>query len=332
MKKSLHLALLGAACTFAASAQAPEVAFMADFNSKATMRNATVGNDMEFVNADDKFIEFYDKGGVTENDGFVLVPVGSYIKADFSNLPEFTEPADPENPYISNYTIVWDVKLPTIGTYYCFLQTDPENGEDEDAKLCINGSGKFGSGFLNRYNSDWTAEPDTWYRLAFVVNKDNDNSYGLFVNGDPIEEDTSGNIGVDGGRYALKEGGTLFFADNDGEDAPLYCTKLMFYNKALTNDEVKTLGDPTTEISTTSVEGIASENNADVYADGNAILVKAGKDVKASVYNAAGQLVGNAAAAVGEVAKINVAVPGIYVVVCTDVDGVKSTKKVMVKL
>lgn len=330
MKKVLHLALMGAACTFAASAQAPEVTFMADFNSKATMRNATVGNDMEFVNGND-YIEFHDKGGVTDNDGFVLIPVGSYIKTDFSDLPEFTEPADPENPYISDYTIVWDVKMPEIGTYYCFLQTDPENGEDEDAKLCINGSGKFGSGFLQRYNSDWTAEADTWYRLAFVCNKTNDSSYGLYVDGNCIEEGTSGNISVDGGRYALKKEGTCFFADNDGEDAPIYCTKMIFYNKALTNDEVKALGDPTTKIETSSVESLASENNVNVYVDGNAIIVKAGKAVKASAYNAAGQSVGIATVAAGESVALNVAVPGIYVVVCTDADGVKSSKKVMVK-
>ncbi len=332
MKKFLHLALMGAACISAASAQIPEVYFMADFNTEATMTQATVGKDMVFVNevGDTKYkpIEFISDGnGVNKEDGYVYIPTGAFIKADFSALPGFTNPADPDNPYVGTYTTSFDVKLPKLGTYYCLFQSNPDN--NTDAKLCINGKGNFGSGFLGGYDDSWAAVPDTWYRLTLSVNQA-DGRYALYVDGTLIQEGTSGNVSKVDGRYALEDRGTLYFADDNEEDAPIYCSKIMFFDRALTDKEVAELGSPKTEV-TSSVEGIVSEADVNVYAEGKAIVVKANEALKASVFNAAGQLVGQAAVAAGDATGFNMAVSGIYVVVCTDAAGAKTAKKIMVK-
>lgn len=242
---------------------------MVDFNTEATMSEATIGKDIKLVNTgiDDEGIEWEadpvtfvnDGKGVTPSDGYVLVPDGAYLQLDISDLDGFVNPADPENPYIGTYSVFWDIKLPKIGTYYCLLQTNPWNSTD--AKLCINGSGKLGSGFLQRYNSDWTAKADTWYRVGATFHQP-DGYYALFVDGKCIEDGTSGNVEKIGGRFALEKEGLLFFADEDGEDTPINCSKAMFFDRNLSAEEVATLGDPRTIIEAAGVNDVIADEDA----------------------------------------------------------------------
>lgn len=332
MKRVLPLMLLGVASVASSYAQVPEAYFMADFNTEATMTDATVGKNMQFVNevGETKYkpIEFISDGnGINKEDGYVYIPTGAYIKCDFSGLTGFTNPADPENPYVGTYTAVMDIKLPTLGTYYCLFQSNPYN--NTDSKLCLNTSGNFGSGFLGGYSSSWAAEPDIWYRLTLTVNQA-DGRYALYADGNLIEEGTSGNVSKIDGRYALEEAGTLFFADDNEEDAPLYCTKLMFFDRALTDAEVKALGNPATEVSSAVAE-LTCKNNVKIYVKDNSIIINTDKTVNASLFNLSGQLVGTACVSHGETGVISADMPGIYLVVSTDATGVKSTKKIIVR-
>lgn len=342
MKKYFPLAFLGATTLFASAAVTqPTPYIMVDFNSEATVTKATIGKDVTFVNTGvdkdgieweaDPITFFNDGKGVTATDGYVLVPDGAYIHLDISDLPGFTNPQDPENPYVGTYSVFWDIKVSKLGTYYCLLQTNP--GNSTDAKLCINGSGKLGSGFLQRYNSDWTAEVDTWYRVGATFHQP-DGLYALYVNGKCIEDGTSGNVSNIGGRFALEKEGLLFFADEDGEDSPIYCSKAMFFDRDLSMEEVATLGDPKTEITASSgVADVVANNGICINVDNaaKAVTVNVADGIaEVNIYNVTGVKVNEAAVEGSYTWSYTGAAPGVYVV-SVNQNGKKATKKLIVK-
>ena len=333
MKRFLQVALFGASVIVAsASTDTPEPYFMADFNTAETVTKATIGKDMVFVNevGETKYkpVEFISDGnGVNKEDGYVYIPCGAYIKADFSDLPGFVNPADPENPYVGIYSVVLDVKVPKLGTYYCLFQSNP--GNSTDSKLCINGSGNFGSGFLNGYDTSWKAVPDTWYRLTLTVNQP-DGHYALYADGNLITEGESANVSKIDGRYALEKEGTLFFADDNEEDAPMYCSKIMFFDKALSNAEVKALGSPKTEV-TSGVGAVAADNGVTVTTDGGAVSVKVndGKAADVAVYSINGCKVAGAVTSDEFNWCYGDALAGVYIVKVVHGDCVSTTKLIV---
>ena len=334
MKKFLPLALWAATCmAISAAEEIPTAYFMADFNTEETMTKATVGKDMEFVNkvgdkVYDPIVFVADGKGVDKGDGYVYIPVGSYIKADFSELPGFVNPEDPDNPYVGIYSVALDVMIPKLGTYYCLFQSNPNN--NTDSKLCLNSSGNFGSGFLDGYDTSWAASPDTWYRLTLTVHQP-DGHYALYADGNLIKEGESGNVSKKDGRYALESAATLFFADDNEEDAPIYCSKIIFFDKALTAGEVKALGDPKTEL-TSGVESIDADNNIGVTVNGSDVCVRVGngKVANVGIYGLTGNKV-TEATVIGESNwSLADAVAGVYVV-RVGCEGKVSVKKVFVK-
>lgn len=317
-----------------AADEVPAAYFMADFNTEETMTKATIGNDMEFVNIGREGevytpIAFVSDGkGVNKEDGYVYIPLGSYIKCDFSALPGFVNPADPDNPYVGIYSIVLDVKVPELGTYYCLYNSNPNN--NTDAKLCLNGSGNLGSGFLGGYDDSWSATPDTWYRLTITVNQP-DGHYALYADGSLIQEGESGNVSKIDGRYALEKEGTLFFADDNEEDAPMYCSKIMFFDKALTADEVKALGSPKTEV-TSGVTDIATDDSVSVDVTGGIVNVNvaSGKNADVAIYSLTGVKMAQASVAGTFSWDSADAAPGVYIVRVAN-EGNVSVTKVIVK-
>ncbi len=313
--------------------------FMADFNIKENPTKATIGKDVVFVNTkyDEDLemeleydpVEFICDGeGVTQDDGYVLIPQYSYIKADFSDLPGFVNPADPENPYVGTYTVVFDVKVPQVNTYHCLFQSNPYNSTD--AKLCLNSKGNFGSGFLGGYVDTWAAQKDTWYRLTLTVSQP-DGIFGLYVDGNLLTSGENANVAKIDGRYALEAEGTLFFADEDGEDAEIYCTKLMFFDRALTADEVKALGSPATYVSA-GVMGVSADDNVSLTINNGSVNVKVNNDKPATVtvYNICGCTVASATVSDEYTWNSTDAVTGAYIVKVAAGDCVK-TAKLLVK-
>lgn len=342
MRKLLLPAFLGLTCMAVYADNNLVPYFMADFNIQENPTKATVGKDVVFVNTkyDEDLemeltydpVEFICDGkGVTPDDGYVLVPQYSYIKVDLSDLPGFVNPEDPDNPYVGTYTVVFDIKVPVVNTYHCLLQTNPYN--TTDAKLCLNGKGIFGSGFLGGYSDDyivpWAAEKDTWYRLAFTANRA-DGAYGLYADGVQIKSGISDWVKMIDGKYALEKEGVLFFADEDGEDAEIYCTKLMFFDRALTADEVKTLGDPGTYVSA-SVMGVSADDSVSLTVNNGTVNVKVNNDKPATVtvYNICGCTVAEATVNNEYTWNSADAVTGAYIVKVAAGDCVKTTKLIV---
>jgi hypothetical protein len=334
MKNLLPLALFGISCLAVSAAEdVPTPYFMADFNTEETMTKATIGKDMEFINVGwngDTYspIAFMSDGkGVNKEDGYVYVPTGACIKCDFSALPGFVNPADPDNPYVGVYSFAIDVKVPKLGTYYCLFNSNPKN--NTDAKLCLNGSGNIGSGFLKGYDDSWAAVPDTWYRITFTANQP-DGHFAIYADGNLIQEGESGNVSKIDGRYALEKEGTLFIADDNEEDAPMYCSKIMFFDKALTAAEVKALGGPKTEV-TSGVASIAADDNVAVSVDGGVVnvSVNGGKIADVAVYSLTGVKVAGAVVSDSFSWDSADAATGVYVVRVASEGNVSATKVIV---
>lgn len=137
------------------------------------------------------------------------------------------------------YTIMFDIKVPSIGSWYSLLQTGT-TATANDGDLFVNTSGKLGVGAVG-YSAK-SVSPDQWTRIVFVC--DNNVTTGvwkIYIDG-VLDVNASGQ-GIDG-RFSLAINTTpfYFFADDDNENTSLTCSSIAIWDRVLSDAEVKTLG------------------------------------------------------------------------------------------
>ena len=164
--------------------------------------------------------------GPTAEDGAVRIGVGSYYF-----LPHGVAP-NGGGVKVNEFTLVMDVKIPTLGRWYCLYQTDLTN--TNDGEWFINPAGAMGVGATGY--TDAIFQPDDWYRIAVVVK--NGERYDYYADGDKV---LAGSPGLVDDRFSLQPA-VLLFADQNGEDNELDVADIKFYSRALGDDEVKALG------------------------------------------------------------------------------------------
>lgn len=134
------------------------------------------------------------------------------------------------------YTFLIDAKRPSDTSddrYTTFFNPSLDNSADQFIYWRKGGNFQVGGGGWRTDDSYFSN--DKWFRM--VVVKDGPKSIlKAFANGNEI-----GNWDTDTGA-ALPATWALLNADNDGDDAPLFFTTVAFWNKALSDDEVKSLG------------------------------------------------------------------------------------------
>jgi hypothetical protein len=143
---------------------------------------------------------------------------------------------------VNEFTILIDCKFPggptaspwANGKYYCLYQTALNNSSDGDffwrppANYGITGS---------YTTAEHLFAKDTWYRFIISVQLGKELKY--FMNGTRHPAGSTGD--VDSER-AWNLDGVLLFADEDGEDGqgfPLIVAKLAVFDRALTEEEIK---------------------------------------------------------------------------------------------
>lgn len=139
---------------------------------------------------------------------------------------------------VNEYSLMMDILMPQGGMYHAIFQTTPAN--NDDAELFINGDNLIGAWRFGY--STLTVSENVWYRLVVTVK--NGEYYRIYLNGYNWVDGTGQDIDS---RDALQST-LLLFADEDGEDNIMRCAEVAIWDKALTADEVATLGDPTTGI------------------------------------------------------------------------------------
>ncbi|MFN0301495.1 MAG: metallophosphoesterase [Burkholderiales bacterium] len=137
---------------------------------------------------------------------------------------------------VSNYTLVMDVLWPSAsdGVWRALMQTNPANSDDGD--WFVKNAAGGGIGISQYFGS---LQPNTWYRIAMVVNaQSSGGSLQFFINGTSV-----GTINSTGQRFALGSQ-VLVFADNDSETAAGYANAMLISDRSWTATEIAALGGP----------------------------------------------------------------------------------------
>lgn len=150
-----------------------------EFNNPSNLIEATIGEDLELIGAQVAI------DGVESGDGAVRVPVGSYYR-----MAHGAE-ANGGGSYLNQYTLVFDFKIPVLGFWYSFYQTNEANANDGEA--FVNPNGQIGVGATGY--STIMIEENVWYRLAIAIDLAA-GSITYYLNGTEIQQGTG--LGVDG--------------------------------------------------------------------------------------------------------------------------------------
>lgn len=164
--------------------------------------------------------------GPATGNGAVIIGKGSYYKMQHQIT------ANGGGNLVNEYSLQFDFKVSSVGAWHSFFQTDINNSNDGD--FFINPTGNIGVAEVGY--SAYTIIPNEWYRL--VISVKNGNHFMCYLDGNPL---ISGNIQDIDGRFSLEKL-LLVFADENGEDAEIYCSELAIWSQALTAVQVSELG------------------------------------------------------------------------------------------
>lgn len=188
------------------------------FDDYSKLTKADIGNDLELVGAQTAI--------PGPGNGAVKIGKGSFYKMNHGIVP-------PNNVYyVNEYTLQFDFRIPSFATWYCFFQTSSNNSNDGDCFINNNGNiGVEATGY-----SDYSIKSNEWYRL--VVSVKNGFFHEYYLDGQQV---CNGIVQSLHGRFALDKI-LLLFADNNGEDGEIDCAEIAIWDKALSADEIKSLG------------------------------------------------------------------------------------------
>ena len=155
--------------------------------------------------------------GPAEGNGAIRLPAGAIFNINYADT-------------LSTYTLLYDVKVPTLNIFRSLIQTNPLNNDDGD--IFINKTGQLG---LFDMGYGGTCKIDTWHRIVVSVT---DGCPTIYLDGQQVAKaKTSGNT-----RWVIIPNGGYLFLDQDGEMGEMDIAELALWNQALSDLEVLKLG------------------------------------------------------------------------------------------
>ncbi len=200
-----------------------------EFENVGNLVQATVGSDLVVQTGNPSAVggSVTSVSGATGTDDAVRIPVGTHFKCSHGIA------ASGGGSFVNLYTIVVDVKIPSVGSWYSLFQTNSINENDGDSFINLSGA----VGVYGIYAGSVSA--GTWYRIAVVVDLVAGN-IKYYIDGTLVNTVSSGTT-VDG-RYSLNLNMIHFFADQNGEDGQLDVSTIALFDDALSAAEVAALG------------------------------------------------------------------------------------------
>ena len=195
------------------------------FNDSQSPLKAEIGKDLTLSGSGMWIVD-----GPNENNGAVRIGKGSELIVEHGIL------ANGGGSKVNEFSIVMDISLPyapASNHWYAMYQTDI--GNTTDADWFINGDARMGVGATGYTNYTY-GRADEWYRIAISVK--NGTQYIYYSDG--VKRLEGEPMSVDG-RFSL---GTKFllFADQNGEDNNIDVADVKLYSRALTDEEIASLG------------------------------------------------------------------------------------------
>ncbi|MBB1326852.1 metallophosphoesterase [Pseudoalteromonas sp. SR45-1] len=159
----------------------------------------------------------------------LLIDLNTPANGDFAN-----------EGIVSDYTLVMDLYWPAEGKdiYRAIMQANTTDYLNDDADMFIDPSGGYGqatsdSGYFGN------TQPDSWHRIAFVFYTAPTNGvFEVYIDGELAGVKEDGEIDS---RWALHQS-VLLFTDNNYETVPGYLNSLLYAGRAMTRDEIKSMG------------------------------------------------------------------------------------------
>lgn len=215
--------------------------------------SASVGNDLVFAGNASATTEF------NTTTGFGIPDIGG-IPAKVMHFPAYTNPADGikiypgieangGGVYVNLYTLLMDIFYPASsdGLYRALFQTNDTNANDADFFVGDAFTGPDPNGIGANFTYHGTILPNTWYRIAFVVDSRNDYPrIDKYVNGTFVG--TSDIDGLDGTwtLYTASQGNpSWLFSDESGDVAEGYVNSIAILDGTATAEEIQSLGQAT---------------------------------------------------------------------------------------
>jgi hypothetical protein len=168
---------------------------------------------------------FAQVAGPSKRDFAVRVPKQSYFLCDHGF-------AAGSNGKVTEYTLLVDVRIPNMGVYYSIFETDNLDMSSDGDGFIRPGADW---GIRGNYTDKTPFEANKWLRMVITVKAGKARYY---LNGRFIEEKEPG---ADGHTSWLPAG-VLLFADEDGENNEFDIASIAVWDKALSDDNVSTLG------------------------------------------------------------------------------------------
>ena len=196
---------------------------------------ATVGADLVLTGTH-KTID-----GPVAEDHAVNIGPGSYYKCTHGIS------ANGGGTKVNKYSLLFDFRIPKIGPWYSFYQTNPTITAD-DGEIFINPDGVIGRTTKGPSYSSFQISANKWYRM--VVSVDLENNLKIYLDGKLILDGATLAIDAD---YALApanaENLVYLLADNNGEDAAIDVALIGLFNEAIDGATAKKLGGYNNEVS-----------------------------------------------------------------------------------
>ncbi|MCP4583839.1 MAG: LamG domain-containing protein [candidate division Zixibacteria bacterium] len=207
----------------------PEPVGLWEFNDANNTSKETIGEELEIF-GDDVSID-----GINASDKAVTVPTGALYRV------WHTMPANGGGDYVNQYTLVFDFRIPELGNWYSFFQTNADNSNDGDA--FVNTTGNIGVGDTGY--SVLAIEAGKWYRLSIAVDLAA-GTINYYLDGNLIQSSTDQSLNNRFAIYTIDHDTPFFYilADNNGEDSDLDISTFMLFDRGLTADEVAALKGP----------------------------------------------------------------------------------------
>jgi hypothetical protein len=214
------------------------------FEDVATAANPLVGDlPLKFFTATDNNKSPGDPGGNPgeaegpyEGKGAVLIPYELHVQVPNPIVPE-------DEDRLNTFTLLYDFNYPPLTrSWVAIFQGNENNSDDED--ICIRGSDhRIGIGTPGY--AEKVLSPDTWYRFVatFSFDEDGVGTQTLYLDGELIQTKIGGsNLNAKNGRFSIADV-FYIFSDENGDEDDIKCAGFAFWGgKALTAEDVKTLG------------------------------------------------------------------------------------------
>ncbi|HEX5218092.1 MAG TPA: hypothetical protein VFZ59_00870, partial [Verrucomicrobiae bacterium] len=162
-------------------------------------------------------------------------------------LATFTDsPPNGGGEYINQYTMIFDVLLPSPIAWFPFFNTNPGNTAGNDADFYVSPAGALGIGDIG-YSATNLIAANTWYRIAFAADLAA-GTVSYYRNGTPV---FAGNADLDGRHsiYSNAEPGPDLLLFNEGDTSGVYThvvylSSFLFTDRTLSASEIAALGGP----------------------------------------------------------------------------------------